>query len=86
MVATVDQHQQNPMQGNCLLHRNPPPHAIRNTHEQVPRPMSPVTLTLSPGCASHRRIMVSSLLMVLPLPVGAPSSTLSSVWYSVWKA
>jgi hypothetical protein len=30
--------------------------------------------------------MVSSLLMVLPLPVGAPSSTLSSVWYSVWKA
>jgi hypothetical protein len=42
--------------------------------------------TLSPGCASHSRIMVSSLLMVLPEPVGAPSSTLSSLWYSVWKA
>ena len=30
--------------------------------------------------------MQSSLLTVLPLPVGAPSSTFSSVWYSVWNA
>lgn len=49
-------------------------------------PSEPSAPTLSPGCASHSRIMVSSLLIVLPLPVGAPNSTLSSVWYSVWNA
>ena len=43
-------------------------------------------MTLAPGCAEKARSMASSALMVLPDPVGAPSSTLSSLWYSTWKA
>jgi hypothetical protein len=38
-----------------------------------------------PGCAAKQRSTASSAEMVLPLPVGAPSSTFSSVWYIVWK-
>lgn len=40
-------------------------------------------MTFMPGCCLNRRIIVSSALMVFPEPVGAPSSTFSSVWYSV---
>ena len=43
-------------------------------------------MTFMPGCARNTRSMASSALMVLPEPVGAPSSTFSSVWNSVWNA
>ena len=43
-------------------------------------------MTFMPGCARNTRNMANSALMVLPEPVGAPSSTFSSVWYSVWNA
>lgn len=38
-----------------------------------------------PGCAAKQRRTANSAEMVLPLPVGAPSSTFSSVWYIVWN-
>ena len=55
------------------------------SHHQPQSPLPP-PLTFIPGCVLHSRIMASSALMVFPLPVGAPSSTLQSVWNSVWKA
>lgn len=42
-------------------------------------------MTLRPGCAEKVWRMASSADMVLPLPVGAPSSTFSSEWYRVWN-
>lgn len=41
--------------------------------------------TLEPGYLLKTRNMAISAAMVLPEPVGAPSRTLVSVWYSVWK-
>lgn len=38
------------------------------------------------GYAVKARMMASSAEMVLPEPVGAPRSTLLSVWYRVWNA
>lgn len=40
-------------------------------------------MTLRWGVWRKTLSIASSALMVLPLPVGAPSSTFSSVWYSV---
>ena len=41
--------------------------------------------TLEVGYSLNTRNMASSAAMVLPEPVGAPSRTLVSEWYSVWK-
>mmetsp|Transcript_19570 Transcript_19570/g.44988 ORF Transcript_19570/g.44988 Transcript_19570/m.44988 type:complete len:259 (-) Transcript_19570:1383-2159(-) len=38
-----------------------------------------------PGCARIMRSTASSAATVLPEPVGAPTSTLASVWYAVWN-
>lgn len=41
--------------------------------------------TFEPGYLLKTRNMAISAAMVLPEPVGAPSRTFVSVWYSVWK-
>lgn len=47
--------------------------------------MEPARQTLEVGYLLKTRNMAISAAMVLPEPVGAPSRTFVSVWYSVWK-
>lgn len=47
--------------------------------------MGAMYTTFQSGCTVNACRIASSAEMVFPEPVGAPSSTFSSVWYSVWK-
>lgn len=42
--------------------------------------------TFAPGCSLSIRMMAISATAVFPDPVGAPRSTLSSLWYSTWNS
>lgn len=60
-------------------------HWDSNKSEYTVTQMESASQTLEVGYLLKTRNMAISAAMVFPEPVGAPSRTLVSVWYSVWK-